>query len=175
MELNQKERLNFINQFLILEKLDPENSEKYEQYREILQNGYTEQYSCIFEYIQDGMTEEECTEVFDILCMYETMIYSCKKNNLDISKEEIQFQGFDQNNEHRQLSYAGYCAKYFGRVKKEPELVKSIYDSHSRMLAIYKRMLNVYRQFSGKNSLNADQIRQILDARIFRSEIEKSD
>jgi uncharacterized protein YfbU (UPF0304 family) len=40
--------------------------------------------------------------------MYETMIYSCKKNNLDISKEEIQFEGFDQNNEHRQLSYADY-------------------------------------------------------------------
>jgi uncharacterized protein YfbU (UPF0304 family) len=68
MEINRKERLNFINQFLILEKLDPENSEKYEQYREILENGYTKEYSRIFEHIQDEMTEKDCTEVYDILC-----------------------------------------------------------------------------------------------------------
>jgi uncharacterized protein YfbU (UPF0304 family) len=168
MELNQKERLNFINQFLILEKLDPENSENYRQYCEILKNGYTEQYSCIFEYIQDGMTEEECTEVYDILWMYQIMIYSCKTNNLDISKEEIQFEGFDHNNEYRQLSYARYCAKYFGSIEQEPELVERIYDSHMPRLPMYKRMLSVYSQFSSEYSLNAEQIRQILDARIFR-------
>jgi uncharacterized protein YfbU (UPF0304 family) len=166
--LNREERLNFINQFLILEKLDPENSEKYEQYREILENGYTEEYSRIFEHIQDEMTEKDCTEVYDILCMYETMIYSCKKNNLDISKEEVQFQGFDQNNEHRQLGYAGYCAKYFRRVKAEPELVERIYDSHSQNLPMYKRMLDVWKTFPPSPSLSEDQIRQILDARIFR-------
>lgn len=168
MELNRKERLNFINQFLILEKLDPENSENYEQYREILENGYTEQYSDIFEYIQDGMTEEECTEVYDILCMYQIMIYSRKENNLDISKKDIEFEGFDHNNEYRQLSYARYCSKYFGRIKQEPELVEKINDSHMQRLPMYQRMLAVYRQFSGECSLNADQIRQILDARPWR-------
>jgi uncharacterized protein YfbU (UPF0304 family) len=168
MEINRKERLNFINQFLILEKLDPENLENYKQYREIIENGYTEQYSCILEHIQDEMTEEECTEVYDILCMYEAMIHSCKKNNLDISKEEIQFKGFDQNNEYRQLRYADYCAKYFGRIKKEPELVESIYDSHMQMLTIYRRMLYVWKKFPPSPSLSEDQIRQILDARTFK-------
>jgi uncharacterized protein YfbU (UPF0304 family) len=168
MELNRKERLNFINQFLILEKLDPENSENYKKYCEILENGYTEQYSCIFESIEDEMTEKDCTEVYDILCMYETMMYSYKKNNLDISKEEIQFEGFDQNNEHRQLRYADYCAKYFRRVKEEPELAKKIYDSHSQNLPMYRRMLDVWKKFPPSPSLSEDQIRQILEAKIYQ-------
>lgn len=40
MQFTKKERLNLINQYKILSKLYPEDSEHYDELREILEDGY---------------------------------------------------------------------------------------------------------------------------------------
>ena len=60
MKLNKKERLNLVNQFLILEKLYPNEADYYAEHRQALQEGYELHYKWIYENMWDGLSEEEC-------------------------------------------------------------------------------------------------------------------
>ena len=163
MELNLKERLNFINQFLILEKLDPDNKKYYEKHRIALEHGYTLHYDWIVEHLYDEMSEDECREVLDILQMYRVIITSRQENAQNIPENEVYFLGFDANNESHQLSYARYFTEDLDRFQEVAKSGNGIHDSHIPMLHKYRRMISLWNQFPNKQSLNEDEIRQLLD------------
>jgi uncharacterized protein YfbU (UPF0304 family) len=72
--LTQVERLQLANQFEILEKLYPELAEMYAARRDIVQHGYSIQYSDVFTDIFTEMPYEECEYVYNVLDMHRTLI-----------------------------------------------------------------------------------------------------
>jgi uncharacterized protein len=71
MHLSMTERLILRNQYRILEKLYPNESESYSQFQRILESGYEMHYLEMFQTIdEDIMPREQSKEVLDILSMY---------------------------------------------------------------------------------------------------------
>ena len=70
MHFTKKERLILINQYKILSKLCPDDSEHYNELREILEDGYEIFYSQIDEWISQDMSKSEGEFVLEILNLY---------------------------------------------------------------------------------------------------------
>ena len=166
--LTNIERLSLINQFLILEKLYPEEADYYEKNRLALQQGYKAHYKTIFEHLWDEMPEEETRETLDILEMYRAITWSYS----DITKSKntehkYKFPGFDGNEESAQLSY---CHYFIVNLERYQELVDNPeypdFNSHCPMLPRYRRMLVIWREEKEKYDLklNLEQIDKILGA-----------
>ena len=104
MELTKKDRLVLINQYAILEKVDPSNAKGYVNKRTALEAGYALHYSWLFDGIEDDMSIEDCEEVLSILEMYRAIAFSCFKinNTRNIDNPKWRFPGFDGNNETEQ-------------------------------------------------------------------------
>lgn len=64
--LTRVERTLLRNQYAILEKLDPENADRYARLRQIVERGYTIFYSDAL--VEEGeLTPEDCRYVMDVL------------------------------------------------------------------------------------------------------------
>lgn len=169
MTLTKLERLNLINQFLILEKLYPEDSDYYAKNRKALQEGYKLHYKWIFEHLYDELSEEDCKEVLNILEMYRAIAWSYMQNTgkSEVDEPRYQFLGFDGNNESSQLSYTSYFIIELDRFQ---ELLYgkeyNDFNSHMPMLDKYRSMLAVWERVAGQNKmrLSKTQIEQILEA-----------
>lgn len=168
MELTKLERLSLINQYLILEKLYPEEQEHYAELRQALENGYALHYSWCFDFLNNDMSIDECKKVLDILDLYRSITYS----SLDLQDSEIKkhhyfkFLGFDGNNEPQYMSYTDFFIKKLGRFDELLyENPNRSFNSHTRMLPKYERMLNVWKQDLNTNyELNNNQILLLLEA-----------
>ena len=165
MELTKKDRLFLINQLLILEKLYPEEQSYYAEHRKALQEGYKLHYSWLFSNLDDEMSEEECREVLDILEMYRAITFSYKKlkDKQGVTEEEIKFKGFDGNEETKQFSYVLYFTidlKRYDELKDNAEYPN--FNSHFPMLPRYRKMLNTWKNFPKKHTLDIDQIKLLL-------------
>ena len=170
MNLSKLQRLFLYNQYLILEKLYPEDAKLYSMFRKVLNDGYTLEYSTMFQIFDEEMTEEECKEVYDILDMYDALYNSFDRlpDKSLIDKDKIHFDGFDGNNESEQRSYALFLIYDLGKYEKLRD-VKNKYDSlnsHSWRLDKYRTMLSVWKSIPIENryELNAQQIQEILKA-----------
>lgn len=163
MELDLKERLSLINQFLILEKLYPEEAVHYQKHRKALEEGYTLHYDWIVQNLWEEMTEDECREVLDILDMYRSIIFSRNDNASDLSEDEVSFKGFDGNNETNQLAYARYVIEDLGRFDEIKKLGAGIHNSHIPMLHKYRRMLSKWNEYPSKHSMSHEQIINLLE------------
>lgn len=166
MELSKLERLNIINQFLILEKLYPEEADYYEKHRIALQHGYTLHYSWIFENLWDDLSEADCRLVLDTLDVHRAMSFSYKKleSKTNIRETQIEFSGFDGNNESHHLAYARY---FIVDLDRYAELKKNEYpdfNSHCEMIPKYKRMQSAWISLGKSYSLSEEQIKNILEA-----------
>ena len=168
MELTKIERLSLINQYLILEKLYPEEQEHYSELRQALENGYTLHYSWCFDFLSDDMPIDECKKVLDILDLYRSITYSdMDLKNVEITKHHyFKFSGFDGNNEPEYMGYTDFFIKKLGRFD---ELLydnpNRSFNSHCPMLPKYERMLNVWKHEINKNyQLSSDQILLLLEA-----------
>ncbi len=162
------ERLSLINQFLILEKLCPEEADYYEKNRIALEQGYKAHYKTIFEHLWDEMSEESTKEVLDILEMHRAITWSVadldKNNEL---KSKYVFRGFDGNEESEQLSY---CHYFIVNLERYQELVQNPeypdFNSHCNMLSKYRRMLAVWKEEKEQYELRLtlEQIEKIWSA-----------
>src|SRR5712691_4996753 len=104
MKLSRTERWILVNQYSILEKIDPENAADYAEARQALQDGYELHYDWIAEGVYDEphtMSEAECREVIDILSMFSALHYSYEalSDKSDIDEHRIKFIGFSGNGE----------------------------------------------------------------------------
>ncbi|MFY0758754.1 YfbU family protein [Metabacillus dongyingensis] len=167
MELTKYERLNLINQYKILEKLYPEEANDYKLLRTALEEGYVLNYNDSFHWMEEELSKENCREVLDILNMYRTLTFSYRDLNDkgNINESDVIFPGFDGNHETGQYVYAKY---YIFDLDRYHELHDKIqypdFNSHRGMLNKYRRMLSVYNQLNDKHSLNAEEIRNVLEA-----------
>lgn len=171
MELTLKERLILMNQYAILEKLDPENAKDYANKYKALDYGFTLNYAWLFENMSEEMSKDECEEVINILNMYRaiTFSYFTIHNTKNISDDRYKFKGFDGNEESKYYSYCNYFIMDLGRFQEltygynYPDL-----NSHSPMLKKYRLMLNIWEGFGEidrRMNLDAAQIEALLEAK----------
>lgn len=165
MELSRKERLILYNQYRILENVDAENKDAYRAAQEVLAQGFAYHYSGLAEDIEeDTLSAEECREVLDILSMFRALKFSGHAP-ADVHPEDMEFSGFDVNEETKQYVYANF---YMGVWNKFPELHDAqggCPNSHRNTLPEYRKMLAEWQASENKHKLTEDDVRRIARAR----------
>jgi uncharacterized protein YfbU (UPF0304 family) len=147
MKLSLTERWILSNQCLILSKLYPEESKEHDKVREALDSGYELHYAPerITANPDEIMTAEECRAVLDILNMFQVLRQSFEKlsDKAGVEKSIVEFDGFDGNNETKQMGYVRfYCTLPGGRFENDVQ-IKNL-NSHSPRLPRYRAMLSAY-------------------------------
>lgn len=165
MKLDKKERLSLINQYLILEKLYPEEADNFAEYRQVLTEGYESHYSDIFDHLYEGLSECQCSEVLSILNMYRYLNDTSNELSFDRVQSHawFKFKGFDGNNESHQLSYVNFQLNklnHFAELKND----KAYYNSHMPTLNKYRAMLAVWNNLDGTIDPTEDQLLEILES-----------
>jgi uncharacterized protein len=167
--LSQVERLQLVNQFEILEKLDPENAKFYAEKREILERGYTILYEKVFNNIFEEMSMDECNYVFDVLEMHRALINSYDRltDKAGLTPSDVAFRGFDGNNESKRYAFA----KHLKETGRWEETLKGKLNSHfigtmhryPPMLERWKRIRDQKDDLGAEWGLTADQIKEIIE------------
>lgn len=166
IKLDLKERLFLANQYEVLKHVDPGNAAEYEKAQEIVRGGFEIGYSLLVGSLdEEGMRYENGKRVHDILDMYRRLKRSFEElaDKSGINPKDIEFMGFDGNNEPSELSYA----EHLKRTGRWEEI--EIKDSHMPSLGIYCRMLDEEAKYRGQFSftpMTKEQIRAVLAARI---------
>lgn len=182
----ERRRLAMQHEVLAILRADDEYEAAYHrQMIEVLNSGYTGEYYRTFQMIEPEMTDRECRLVWDILDMFRTVESSVaaltdeeRASIGEHSEYALAFRGFDFNDaqESRLASYAHFLIKD----DRWTELADRFDDkhergnSHSPMLASYRRMVSVWRplwdakvkSFGGPKDyrFTVEELRQILDA-----------
>jgi uncharacterized protein YfbU (UPF0304 family) len=167
-ELTEKERLSYILQLEILEKLSPKEH-RYTELKDALSNGYPYHYSDMVDFFlsKNDLSIEENILVLDILDMYRGLIFSANKIGWK-DMEKVTFPGFDGNNptEAKMCIYVRYLIEELGRYDEIKKFSNMDYNSHSEMLPKYKRMLSLFNEIpqQEKYSMNENVLNSILNA-----------
>ncbi len=166
MEFTRKERLSLINQYKILSKLYPDDSEHYEELREILEDGYEVFYSQVDEWISQDMPKDEGKFVLEILDLYRSI-----EDYKRISKDEAisehhysYFMGFDGNNEGQYMQFARFLINKQDKFSEQKDYLRKNdnLNSHMPMVNTYKKMLAKWGLLGKPWTLNNEHIMQIL-------------
>lgn len=170
MELTKKERLLLVNQYLILEKLYPDDEEYYKKMRIALEKGYTRHYSENIRFIENEMTEVQCEEAIEVLRMHRALNWSYDnlEDKEDVEKDDLKFSGYDLNNE-LEAKYADYAKYYMHDLNLYEDLRAEndyeTYNTHRLMLDKYRRMIVIWRETTeNPDRLTIQEIKDILNA-----------
>lgn len=167
MNLTKSERLSLIYQMKILEKLYPEEAVKFSQNRIALEEGFTLHYEWIFESLRDEMSEEDCQEVLDILDMYRAITFSLREIDGcdDLENHRLaKFKGFDGNNEGQRMDYVRYFIVELERYDELKQGKLPTFNSHTRMLPTYQKMLERWSEVERSFEMSREQIAFVLGA-----------
>lgn len=169
MKISPVQRIILINQYNILEHLDSGNAEKHRSRQDVLRNGWELEYDSIFGHVDDGLSETECREVYDILTMYSALnrAYRSMADKSGIGAEDLKFEGFDGNGEGGRLGYVRYLIH---ETRRWPNLAVGTdddFNSHIDVLDKYRRMLVEWQRSVDKNRLTKDDISRIMAAQIY--------
>lgn len=160
--MTKLERLILFNQFTILQQMEPSLGD-FEQACEILRNGYTAHYSDLTKYMFDEWPESECNEIQSIFHMFDVLktSYADLTDKSDIDPYEVEFPGFDGNEETRYMEYAQFIKKLgrFRGVGGDHGL-----NSHDEMMPTYRAMLARFQSFGEKTKLTKEELSEILIA-----------
>jgi hypothetical protein len=161
MKLTTVERLTLLNQYRILEKVDPDNASVYKEATEILRSGYTLEYwSALMNGIDpDEMSEDDCREVIDILSLYRAL----KKALRDLPEgtlaaKDAEFPGFDGNEESKHFAYTKFLIEdqhKFG----ESQALNSHWPGN---LQRYRARVAAWKESADKWELTAEDVKRIL-------------
>jgi hypothetical protein len=168
--LTPLERQTLINQYEILKHLTDSDHEKehYDEIIEILHDGYSIFYGDAVQ-VFDGMDEETCKFVLDVLDMYRA-IEDYKGNNP--KDEEVHkhhwstFQGFDGNNETMLMAFTRFLIekqRKFTEQVKHKDKVDS-WNSHAQVCDTYEPMVKKWRSLQHQHGLKRDAVLAILAA-----------
>jgi len=169
LEISKLERYKLINQLLILEALYPQESGEFAKQREIFENGYELLYDSVMEYIADGedtLSSEECSEVWDVLDMFEGIYRSIENANKSFEDfgPNAKFDGYDGNNETKFMGFSEFTVRKEGRWTYLPLSNDDYFNSHSPRRGRYNQMLNKFRNFprGERYSLSEEQLNDLL-------------
>ena len=167
MKLDIKERLALSYQLKILERLYPEDKEYYANHRKAIEDGYELHYEWITEHLSEGLTSEQCSFVLEVLEMYAALYYSFIKllNPTRLNEKSVVFPGFDGNNEIMFMAYTKYFIEDLDRFNEIRETTNGYYNSHSKMIPKYKKMLVKYREYKQPYTyeLTEDQVIELVN------------
>jgi uncharacterized protein YfbU (UPF0304 family) len=160
MKLTTFERLSLLNQYRILEKVDPDNI-SHKHACEILQSGYTLEYGheLLNGIDPDEMSEDDCGEVRDILDLYRAL----KKAHRELPEgtlttKDAEFPGFDGNEESKQFAYTKFLIedqKKWG----ESQALNSHWPGNLQRL---RTRVAAWKESANKWELTAEDVKRIL-------------
>jgi uncharacterized protein YfbU (UPF0304 family) len=160
MKLTKAERLILANQYRILGLLNPDELPACNRACEILQQGYTLEYSSLPPGLDTNIAKYKCVEVTEVLNMYRALKIAARDLPPGaLSAEDAKFQGFDGNHETEHFQYARFLLDTPGFHDESKEDAR---NSHRRMLPLYRRMLAAWKQSQDRWQLTPDDIARIL-------------
>ncbi len=166
--LTPVERKILANQFSILEKLDPDNAKAYKEDREIVSSGFAYEYESLFSDIFEEMPFEQGKYVVDVLQLHRILKLSYERleDKTGINPGDIEFAGFDGNNESKNHAYARF-QKNQGKWQE----TNAAQNSHSMTtISRYPRMLKKWEEIEAERSsdpgfeLTAAEIKRIINS-----------
>lgn len=168
LDLSTQQRLILLNQYKILEKLYPEEAEKYSQYQDIVVNGFTLHYADLInlEYISEPMKKEDMEFVLDILDVYDALYDAVKirQNQPEYKGKKIVFPGFDGNNEYRLIEYMQFFIYKLNRFDCLRKKNSNDYNTHGITKQYYEQMIEKWRKFKINESyLNDKNLEELID------------
>lgn len=183
--LSSVNRLILRNQELLL-SMCPE-LDKYERIdhahnAQILEEGYTSEYSRVFACLSSEVPYSLSEELFDILDMFRVLRASymelSEKEKAEVEERDISFRGFDQNNkvESPLVGYVNYLFedKRYTELKEPLNRFSDGGNSHHPNLDMYRRMRRCFEPIYRKhlltvNTLSLEEIKKVLSAIPFNS------
>lgn len=166
--LTLKDRLNLYNQYTILQKLsemqgDEHEAAFYELRAKIISEGYIYDYYLLTECLSDDFSLEEAKLVWDTLDMYSAIYFSYEKlENPKLTREQINFDGFDGNHEIRSMIYCRFIINDLGRFSELSGNGHEDYNSHSLCCNKYKNMIQKWKDMGKPYELSEDQIAKLI-------------
>jgi uncharacterized protein len=166
MKLTLVERLLISHQCRILGKLFPDEAADYDKFREAIEKGFTFHYDDMAQHFYDELSEEHCREVINILDMFSHLKrgYQSLKYKEGIEERDVEFYGFDGNNEPQYIGYVRYLIEREGRFENLKKGSHHGYDSHMPKLGQYRSMLREWERSQDKYKMTKDDIIRISKA-----------
>lgn len=164
MKMSQLERLQLINQFRILNLLQPDSG--YREKIHILEGGFVDHYDELTTCIHEEVSNEASQFVTYVLNMYRDLHFTATKIGEKDIIDLVKFDGFDATTEFDYWSYTDFL---LFKLNRFTELTKDNQyediDSHFPTIDQYERQLEVYRNFKNQNiTLNKEQIVEVIKA-----------
>lgn len=166
MKLTEAQRWILINQYEIMAKRDPKDKKHCEDAIEALQSGYELHYRefANMPLDEDPITPEECREVIDILSMYRAITFSYRdlEDKTGITESDVEFDGFDGNEEGKLYSYTQWFLNWgHGRFQ---ELSKADdCNSHTQMLETYRAMFAAWEEMGKPQRMTKQHLQRLID------------
>lgn len=164
INLSLTERLTLANQFKILAALNPSEADDYRELITIAERGFSREYGRLFfELNHEGLTDEQCEYVSQVLDMFWNLqdSYDQLADKAGLKESDVSFRGFDGNNEGAFIAYAKFCLKEgFDRFRHNPGL-----NSHCPTTSRYRKILARYKAtpVERRRELSSEEIRSILE------------
>ncbi len=162
LTLTRIERQLLVNQYQILQGIHEKDNHLVKYYKhleEIFGRGYEYLYREAFEDLWTPLPIEISKEVLSILDMHRAMFLSLGSKPDPAYLEQVQFKGFDGNNEGQHLGFAHFFCDNGERYKE-----LRIFNSHFPTLKRYRRMLDEWERMDRAYPLTKPQIDSILEA-----------
>ncbi len=161
INLTYSERLILSNQFEILKLLNPDQEHYYDQALEIVNSGLEYMYGEINPAVYKETTSAAISkEVVQILDMFRTLEFSCRKLGIKPTDIGADFQGFDAN---EGTGHYGFCHFMRRKLGRWDELKDYPDNSHSgASLPFYREMLKRLARRDKKSDLNEADIRAVV-------------
>jgi uncharacterized protein YfbU (UPF0304 family) len=164
MKLSRLDRTTLANQFKILQKLYPDETDIYKKFQEIVEYGYEAHYPELFQTVNEQTVSPELSKIVaDILDMFLTIQRSYRqlKDKSGIDEYLLEFQGFDGNerDEAYCISYARFLCNQgnsFRNLKKGDD-----FNSHMPTLSRYSRMVEEWKKSARRFELTKEDIIRI--------------
>jgi uncharacterized protein YfbU (UPF0304 family) len=152
-----------LNQYRILEKVDPDQADSWSEAAEIVENGYTLEYDTLATGFDEEVSPEVCREVMDILDMFRMLQNAIRPLPAAsaIDRRKAEFRGFDGNAGTGHYGYARFVMEIQDRWK---DVKPDDLNSHSDTLPRYRAMLSAWKESAEKTELTADDVTRILAA-----------
>ncbi|SFE87971.1 YfbU family protein [Paracidovorax wautersii] len=162
IELTDAERLILANQYRIRGILEHDDS--YAELADDLESGHKWLYQSRLR-ISPNLSEDDTNLVLDTLALYRLLqsSYEELEDKSEVEKDQVQFPGFDGNNESELLYF---CTALCRKARYEELIGRPAKNSHAPTRDNYSRMIGQWRRIGEPSeSLTASEIKSILDAR----------
>jgi len=166
MNFTKLERIQLINQFEILKVLKPDDREYYEEWIEILTNGYAIYYSDLEDWVEDEMPVDEGRFVLDVLDLYRAIENYKSHHEAKVIIEHAfgNFPGFDGNYEGHYFIFTRFLLDKQKKFQEQAQYRDKTddFNSHWPNLDQYKRMVARWEKHGRKHEMSEAEILEIL-------------